>query len=84
MLVSETFGDNDYDVIIKSVFDFRFKLIDFKKQMEVSKLKEEVCLKKLDSNLYKTNNCNGTDSEDCQNMCDFISKIYGKQIYNYP
>lgn len=78
LLVSETFGNIDYDIIIKSVFDFRFKLNDYKKKIEVSELINDVCLKKMDSNLFKINKCNGDDNENCQNMCDSISKIYGK------
>lgn len=81
LLVSETFGNIDYDITIKSAFNFRFKLSDFKKKIEVSELIKDVCLKKMDSKLFKINNCDGDDSEDCHNMCNFISKIYGKHIF---
>lgn len=83
LLVSETFGNIDYDIIIKSVFDFRFKLNDFKKKIEVSEIIKDICSKEMDSKLFKINKCNGDDSADCQNMCGYISKIYGKQIYIY-
>lgn len=43
----------------------------------------ELCSKKLDSVEFKVTNCNGPDNYYCQNMCQFIQKIYGIEENNW-
>lgn len=79
MLVSETFGNNNYDVIINGVFDFRFtQLKEFVNKARVPELIQQ-CNAKMDSKYFKVNTCGGADNADCQNMCNYIDKLYGKR-----
>jgi hypothetical protein len=80
LIVSDTFGNDTYDVHIKGVLTtFRFKLNNHRNRMKVSDA-VKLCLNKLDSESFKTNNCNGPDNDDCQNMCNFIPRTYGNKI----
>lgn len=77
LIVTETFGEDDYNVIINGALQlFRFNLKSFKKKMQVSHA-VKLCSKKLSSEDFIVNKCNGPDNKDCQNMCDFILKLYG-------
>jgi len=79
LLVSNTFGDDNYNVIIKGTLNnFRYKLNDFKKKISISDA-IKLCSTKLDSEEFKVTSCYGPDNNDCQNMCDFISKLYGNE-----
>lgn len=42
----------------------------------------KLCLKKLNSEDFTVNRCYGPDDNDCQNMCDFILKLYGNTNKN--
>lgn len=80
LAVSETFGNDTYDVFIKGVLTtFRFELETLRKRMKVSDV-IKLCSKKLNSLEFHVNNCNGPDTDECQNMCNFIQKIYGYKI----
>lgn len=80
LVVAETFGDDTFDVLISGVLsNFHFNLDDFRKRMKVSDA-VEVCSNKMNSEMFKINNCNGPDTDNCQNMCNFIPKIYGNKI----
>jgi len=82
LLVSENFGDENYNVIIKGVLSsFRYKLSDFKKKMKISDA-IQLCSKQLNSGEFKVTSCNGPDNYYCQNMCNFIPKLYGNQSKN--
>jgi len=82
LLVSDNFGDDNYNVIIKGVLNsFRYKLKDFKQKMKISDA-IQLCSKNLDSEEFKVTNCNGPDNNDCQNMCNFIPKLYGNEKKN--
>lgn len=79
MLVSDNFGTDNYNIIIKGVLNsFRFKLEDFKKKMKISDA-IQLCSEKLNSEEFKVTNCYGPDNNDCQNMCNFIPKLYGNE-----
>lgn len=79
LLISNTFGNNNYNIIIKGAFqEFRYKLDDFKQRVQVSAL-STLCLNILNTQEFNINNCNGSDNDDCQNMCDLIPKLYGNE-----
>lgn len=79
LIVSETFGNDTYNVYLNGVItSFRFNLDNFKNRMKVSDA-VKFCSNKLDSEVFKTNNCNGPDNDDCQNMCNFIPRTYGNK-----
>lgn len=72
LLVADTFGNKNYDLVVKGVIqDFRYDLSNLRQKMKVSNLLT-FCSEK-----FKVNGCNGPDNEDCQNMCNFIPKLYG-------
>ncbi|VVC44103.1 PKD/REJ-like domain,EGF-like, conserved site,EGF-like domain,PLAT/LH2 domain [Cinara cedri] len=76
LLVSESFGDKKYDVIIKgAVQHFHYPLDEFKqkhKKPDVIKL----CSEKLNSKEFIVNKCIDPDNDNCQDMCNFIRNIY--------
>lgn len=79
LLVSETFGNNDYIINIKGTLqEFRYKLNDILQKTKISDL-ANLCLITLNSEAFKVNNCNGDDNDDCQNMCDILPNIYGNE-----
>jgi len=79
LLISNNFGDDNYNIIIKGVLNsFRFKLKDFKKKMKISDA-IQLCSEKLNSQEFVVSNCYGPDNNDCQNMCNFIPKLYGNE-----
>lgn len=83
LLVSDSFGNKNYSVIIKGVMqDFRFELNDFKKKIQVADV-ITLCSNELNSEEFKVNDCKGPDNDDCQNMCNFIPKLYGIIKLNY-
>jgi len=77
LIVSDTFGDSSYTVIVKgTIQNFRFKLNNFKKRIKLSD-SIKFCSKELNSELLKVNSCHGPDNDNCQNMCDLLPKLYG-------
>lgn len=79
LIVSDTFGDNSYTVIIRgTIQNFRFKLNNFKKRIKMLDL-IEFCSKELDSEQFKVNSCHEPDNDNCQNMCGLIPKLYGNR-----
>lgn len=77
MLIANTFGNVNYNITIKGTLsNFRYKLNDYKKKMKISDA-INLCSTKLDSEEFKVTNCNGSDNYYCQNMCNFIPKLYG-------
>lgn len=79
LLVSDTFGDKKYYVTIEYIVQqFNFRLDDLKKKINVPDL-VKLCSEKLSSKDFTVNKCNGPDNDDCQDMCNFIPKIYGNE-----
>lgn len=79
LLVSDTFGDKKYEVIVEAVVQqFHYRLDDLKKKIKVPDL-VKLCSEKLSSKEFTVNKCNGPDNDECQDMCNFIPKIYGNE-----
>lgn len=77
MLIANTFGNVNYNITIKGTLNnFHYKLNDYKKKMKISDA-INLCSTKLDSEEFKVTNCYGPDNYYCQNMCNFIPKLYG-------
>lgn len=79
LLIAESFGEKNYYITIKgSLPEFNFMINDLKQRISVSSL-SKLCVKELNSEEFKVNNCDGPDNENCQNMCDLIPKLYGNE-----
>ncbi|KAE9537343.1 hypothetical protein AGLY_006366, partial [Aphis glycines] len=77
LLIANTFGNVNYNITIKGTLsNFRYKLNDYKKKIKISDA-INLCSTKLNSEEFKVTNCNGPDNYYCQNMCNFIPKLYG-------
>lgn len=82
LLISDTFGDNSYNIIIKGAFqEFRYILDDYRQKINVSDL-STLCLDTLDTQEFNINKCNSSRNDDCQNMCYLIPKLYGNEVKN--
>lgn len=82
LLISHTFGNNNYDITIKGAFqEFHYKINDYKQTISVSDL-NTLCVNTLNTPEFNVN-CYGSDNDDCQNMCHRILELYGneKKIY---
>lgn len=78
MFVSNTFGKTDYFVLIDSGLQkLQYNLKELRHEIKVSEL-TRLCQIKLNSEVFKVNSCNeDTNDDECQNMCELLSKLYG-------